>query len=129
MPAWRKRHETIREAGWKIAQYDNTPEAELKPEDLWQKASLLLDVARERDAIETLQILVARDEKSAQAQYLLGRLLLEAADERGLQHLSLAARHDPELLDAVGELGYGYLIERGRRGEAQRFWDRICGGV
>lgn len=129
VPAWRKRHETIREAGWKIAQYDNTPEAELKPEDLWQKASLLLDVARERDAIETLQVLVTRDEKSAQAQYLLGRLLLEAADERGLQHLSLAARHDPELLDAVGELGYGYLIERGRRGEAQRFWDRICGGV
>jgi hypothetical protein len=125
VPAWRKRHETIREAHWKIAQYENAAEADLKTEDLWQKASLLLDVAREHEAIETLQTLVARDEKAAQAQFLLGRLLLEHGDERGLQHLTLAARSDPELLDAVGELGYGYLIERGRRGEAQRFWDRV----
>jgi hypothetical protein len=124
-PAWHKRHEAIREARWKIAQYENTPVADLKPEDLWQKATLLLDVAREHDAIETLRILITRDEKAAQGQFLLGRLLLEAGDERGLQHLALAAQHDPELLDAVGEVGYGYLLQRGRRGEAQRFWDRV----
>jgi Zn-dependent protease with chaperone function len=125
VPAWRKRHDAIREARWKIAQYEAVSEAEMKPEDLWEKATLLLDIAREREAIDALTVLVTRESKMAQAQFLLGRLLLERADERGLQHLTLAAHHDPELLDAVGELGYGYLIQRGRRAEAQRFWDRV----
>ncbi|HEY5809423.1 MAG TPA: M48 family metalloprotease [Povalibacter sp.] len=125
VPAWRKRHDAIREARWKISQYENTPASELKPEDLWEKASLLLDMAREHDAMETLQVLVMRDEKSARAQFLLGRLLLESGDEHGLKHLTLAAHHDTDLLEAAGELGYDYLMQRGRRGEAQRFLDRV----
>lgn len=125
LPAWRKRHDAIREARWKISQYENTPAAELKPEDLWQKAALLLDMAREHEAVETLQVLVMRDEKSAKAQLLLGRLLLESGDERGLKHLTLAAHHDVGLLAEAGEVGYDYLMQRGRRGEAQRFWDRV----
>ncbi|HKE95588.1 MAG TPA: M48 family metallopeptidase, partial [Povalibacter sp.] len=72
VPAWRKRHNVIREAHWKIAQYDNTPTQDLKPEQLWEKSQLLLDVAREHEAIETLQALVALNAKAAQAQFLLG---------------------------------------------------------
>jgi hypothetical protein len=125
VPAWRKRHDAIREARWKITQYENLGEADLKPEDLWEKANLLLDIAREREAVVTLQQLVARQPVMAKAQFLLGRLLLERADEHGLQHLALAAQHDTELLEAVGELGYGYLVQRGRRAEAQRFWTRV----
>ena len=125
VPAWRKRHDAIREARWKISQYENVSETEIKPEDLWEKASLLLDIARGGEAVEALQVLVVREPSMAKAQFLLGRLLLEAADERGLQHLALAVQHDAELLEAVGELGYGYLIQRGRRAEAQRFWDRV----
>ncbi len=125
VPAWRKRHDAIREARWKIAQYESVAEAEMKPEDLWKKATLLLDIALEREAIDALTVLVSREPKMAQAQFLLGRMLLERADERGLKHLALAAHHDTELLDAVGELGYGYLVQRGRRAEAQRFWDRV----
>jgi hypothetical protein len=125
VPAWRKRHDAIREARWKISQYEAVGDADLKPEDLWEKASLLLDIAREREALDTLQALIAREPGMAKAQFLLGRLLLEAADERGLKHLALATQHDAELLDAAGELGYGYLVQRGRRAEAQRFWERI----
>ncbi|MFL6619552.1 MAG: M48 family metalloprotease [Povalibacter sp.] len=125
VPAWRKRHDAIREARWKISQYEVVAEADLKPEALWEKASLLLDIAREREALDSLRVLVAREPTMAKAQFLLGRLLLESADERGLHHLASAVQHDPELIDAVGELGYGYLVQRGRRAEAQRFWDRI----
>ncbi len=125
VPAWRKRYDAIREARWKIAQYEITPQSELKPDDLWEKATLLLEVAREQDAVQTLEALVARDGAVAKAQFLLGRLRLDAGDESGLKNLTLAAQHDPELLASVGEVGYGYLMQRGRRGEAQRFWDRI----
>jgi Zn-dependent protease with chaperone function len=123
--AWRKRHDGIKEARWKIAQYANSPIEELKPEDLWEKSLLLLDVGQEDEALEELQGLVARDPSVAKAQFLLGRLLLGGGDESGLTNLTQAAKHDPELLEQAGQLGFGYLMDRGRRGEAHRFWERI----
>lgn len=125
LPAWRKRHEAIREARWKIAQYENTPATDLKPEDLWEKSTLLLNVGQELDAMETLQLLVGRGDKFGKAHLLLGRMLLERGNEHGLQNLTHAALQDPALVEEAGQLGYGYLVERGRKREAQRFWERI----
>src|SRR5690606_31030354 len=90
--AWRKRHEAIREARWKIAQYENLPAEELKPEDLWEKTMLLLDIGQEGAALEELRALVILDPNAAKAHFLLGRMLLEAGDENGLQNLALAAQ-------------------------------------
>lgn len=123
--AWRKRHDAIKEARWKISQYENTAAEQLQPSDLWEKTLLLLDIGRQDDAVEELRGLVARDPSVARAQFLLGRLLLEEGDEKGLSNLTQAAKQDVELIEPAGHLGYGYLIERGRRGEAQRFWERI----
>lgn len=122
--AWRKRHEAIREARWKIAQYENLPAEELKPDDLWEKTMLLLDIGQEGAALEELRALVILDPNAAKAHFLLGRMLLEAGDENGLQNLALAAQRDEELLTPAGQLGYSYLMDRGRKGEAQRFWER-----
>lgn len=122
--AWRTRHDAMKEARWKIAQYENTPAAELKSEDLWEKALLLLDVGQGQDAVEELRALVTLDPASAKAHFLLGRLLLDAGDESGLHNLTLAAQRDEEFLNSAGQLGYGYLMDRGRKGEAHRFWER-----
>ena len=80
---------------------------------------------QELDAIETLQLLVGRGEKYGKAHLLLGRLLLDQGNEHGLQNLTHAAIQDPALVEEAGQLGYGYLVERGRKREAQRFWERI----
>ncbi len=125
LDAWRKRHETIREKRWKIAQYESASSADLKPEDLWEKSALLLDVGQELDAIQTLQLLVERSDKFGKAHLLLGRLLLDGGNEQGLGNLAQAALQDPELAEEAGQLGYGYLMDRGRKGEAQRFWERL----
>jgi len=122
--AWRKRHDAIKEARWKIAQYENLPAEALKPDDLWEKTMLLLDIGQEGAALEELRALVLLDPNAAKAHFLLGRMLLEAGDENGLQNLTLAAQRDEELLTPAGQLGYGYLMDRGRKGEAQRFWER-----
>ncbi len=122
--AWRKRHDAIKEARWKIAQYEQLPAEALKPADLWEKTMLLLDIGQESAALQELRALVILDPSAAKAQFLLGRMLLEAGDESGLQNLTLAAQGDGELLAPAGQLGYGYLMDRGRKGEAQRFWER-----
>lgn len=124
--AWRQRHKAIKELRWKIAEYEKTPAAELNAEDLWQKSLLLLDLGQEESAIEELQYLVTRDASLARAHLLLGKLLLQRGDETGLENLTLAAKHDAQMVEDAGGVGYNYLIDRGRKGEAQRFWNRVC---
>jgi hypothetical protein len=125
VPAWRKRHEAIREMRWKVSQYESAPAGELKPEDHLAKALLLLDLGDDAAAVEELQTLVTLEPSLAKGHFLLGRLLLGSGDEHGLAHLGLAVQHDEELLESAGGIGYTYLMDRGRKGEAQRFWERV----
>lgn len=123
---WRRRHKQIMELRWKLAEYDKTAPADASPEDLWQKALLIVELGDYARAIEELQYLVGRDPAMAKAQLLLGKLLLQLGNERGLENLELAAQYDAQMVDEAGGTGYTYLVERGRKSEAQRFWDRVC---
>lgn len=123
---WRQRHKAIAELRWKIAEYDKTAPADMSPEDLWQKALLVLEVGDHARAIEELHYLINRDPKMAKAQLLLGKILLQFGDEQGLKYLQLAAEHDAQMVEDAGGAGYAYLMDRGRKGEARRFWDRVC---
>lgn len=122
---WRKRHDEIREARWKISEYEQYDANDLGPEDLWAKAQLFFTVNRYVDGVETLQALVARSGSHPQAHLQLGQLLLENQDERGLEHLAAAAQQDPALTRTAGVVGYSYLVNRGRKREAMRFWERV----
>jgi Zn-dependent protease with chaperone function len=125
LPVWRERHKAIGELRWKIAEYEKLPREELKGEDLWQKSLLIVDLGDFQAAIEELQLLVAREPNMAKAHLLLGKLLLQHGNELGLQNLALAAQYDAAMVEDAGGVGYSYLVDRGRKGEAQRFWDRV----
>ena len=122
---WRKRHDELKEARWKIAEYEQYEDSALGPEDLWAKAHLLFDVNREAEGIDVLRALAAREGAYPKAHLLLGQILLERRDEQGLQHLMTAAAQDEALAAEAGSIGYSYLVQRGRKGEATRFWERI----
>lgn len=122
---WRKRHNQIKEAHWKLAEYEQHESTTLSPEDLWAKTGLLLNVHREEDAIDSLQQLVARQGEYPDAHMLLAQLLLKYGDEQGLQHLLKATQQRTDLGDTAASIGYEYLVNRGRKGEAVRFAQRI----
>ncbi len=122
---WRKRHDQIREARWKLAEYEQHDSTALPPEDLWAKANLLLTVHREEEAIETLQQLAARKGAFPDAHLLLAQMLLKYGEEQGLQHLLAAAQQRAELADTVASIGYNYLVNRMRKSEAVRFAQRV----
>ncbi len=126
---WRKRHDQIREARWKISEYEQHESSTLSSEDLWAKAGLLLSVSREEEAVDSLRQLVARKGTFPDAHMLLAQLLLKYGEEQGLQHLVSAAQQRAELVDDAASIGYGYLMGRGRKGEAMRFAQRIQGLV
>jgi hypothetical protein len=125
LSSWRKRHHQIREARWKLAEYEQQGSAALSPEDLWSKAGLLMSVQREEDAIDCLQQLVARQGKFPDAHMQLARLLLKFGDEQGLEHLVAAVQDRAELEETAAAIGYEYLMNRSRKGEAMRFVQRV----
>jgi hypothetical protein len=122
---WRKRHNQIREARWKLAEYEQHSSAALTPEDLWSKAGLLLSVRREEDAIDCLQQLVARKGSFPDAHMLLAQLLLKLGEEQGLENLVAAVQQRADLEETAASIGYEYLLNRGRKAEAVRFAQRI----
>src|SRR5918994_3603504 len=125
LATWRRRHDQIREARWKLAEYEQHDSSSLAPEDLWAKAGLLLSVQREEDAIDSLRQLIAREGAHPDAHMLLARLLLKYGEEQGLKHLLLASQQQAELTDEAATIGYEYLVNRGRKGEATRFAQRV----
>jgi hypothetical protein len=122
---WRKRHDQIREARWKIAEYERQDSSALAPEDLWAMAHVFLTVHREEEAIDCLQQLVARKGTFPDAHMLLAQMLLKYGEEQGLQHLVTAAEQRAELADTAASVGYTYLVNRGRKSEAVRFAQKI----
>jgi tetratricopeptide (TPR) repeat protein len=122
---WRKRHNQIKEAHWKLSEYSQYEDSALPADDLWAKAGLLLNVHREEEAIDSLRQLVSRQGKYPDAHLLLARLLLKYGEEEGLQHLLQATQQRSHLADSAAEIGYDYLVSRGRKTEAMRFAQRV----
>jgi hypothetical protein len=122
---WRNRHNQIKEARWKLAEYEQHDNSALSPQDLWAKISLLRNVHREEEAIGSLRQLVARPGAFPDAHMLLAQLLLKYGEEQGLQHLVKAAQQRAELADTAASIGYDYLMSRSRKSEAIRFAQRI----
>lgn len=121
-PKWRKRYLEISEAKAKLTLLDDAETEELKEQEIWEKALLQLEVDQDAEAMQTLAVLLARGGEFPKAHLLMGRMLLDRGEDRGLQHLLLAVEQDLELTDEAGRAGYLYLIRRGREPEAKRFW-------
>lgn len=121
-PKWRKRHAEIMEAKAKLSLLEDARSETLNDQEVWQKALLLLEIDREAEALEALEVLLSRDGEHPRAHLLVGRMLLDRGDDHGLKHLLLAGEQDLELAEEAGRAGYVYLMRRGRQPEAKRFW-------
>jgi hypothetical protein len=119
---WKRQHTAINEANARLTVLGQYSPDALTAEMLWEKAVLLLDVNRSSDALDALALLVRREGKFPKAHLLLGYLLLEGNEDRGLQHLINAIQLDRSFADEAGRAGYAYLVRRGSEGEANRFW-------
>jgi len=123
-PKWRKRYLEISEAKAKLTLLSDAPSAGLNDEELWQKVLLLLEIDHDVDAKVALEELLSRSGEYPKGHLLMGRMLLDRNDDRGLKHLLLAVEQDLELTDEAGRCGYVYLMRRGRDKEAKRFWTK-----
>jgi tetratricopeptide (TPR) repeat protein len=123
-PKWRKRHTEITEAKAKLTLLEDAENAQLNDQEVWEKVLLLLEIDHDIEAMDTLEQILSREGEHPKAHLLMGRMLLDRNDDRGLKHLLLAIEQNLELADEAGRAGYVYLMRRGREKEAKRFWSK-----
>lgn len=123
-PAWQQRHEEQQEAQKQLRELDEKAARgeELSEDEALQRAAWHEEFGESEDeSLQELEAFVARYPANAAGLFLLGRLLLNRGQERGIELLNQSMAADAEATLPCCELIYGYLCERGRRDEAQAY--------
>ncbi|MCP5200144.1 MAG: M48 family metalloprotease [Gammaproteobacteria bacterium] len=121
--AWRQRYAQASEARATLAAIDARAVDTLADGELWQRAALNEHFAAGRDALPLYRDYQARCPGDRDADFAIGRLLLERDDEAGLAALERAT-DKLELVQPACELAWNYLVERGRKSAARAWRDR-----
>lgn len=98
----------------------------LTPEELFEKAGLVAEKSgRNAEALPIILELLEIQPEHAEANYVLGGILLEQNDESGLEYLNKAMRLDTRFKMAASETAFNYLRLKGRHDEAKHYIETI----
>ena len=117
---WKTRHQHLQNSQSRLLELENKAQNEpLSVEELFEKAGLIAESRGNLQALPVLRQIVAQVPEHAEANYLIGGILLETDDETGLAHLEKAAGLDEKLKLAANEVAFQYLRRKGRHDEAK----------
>ncbi len=116
--AWQARHRAVQQGRARLAELAGRDSAALSDGECWERAVLTERFVSSDDPLPLYRHYQERCPEDADADYVIGRLLLERGDESGVAHLERAAQHPQLKADACGEL-YGYFQRTGRPGDAE----------
>jgi Zn-dependent protease with chaperone function len=124
-PHWEAEHEERLEGERTLEELDRRAEHEsLSADEVAQRAVLTAQLREPEVAVPLLEELVTRDPDDAGSHFLLGVLLLNLEEDRGLEHLERAMDLDPETVLGACECAYGFLRAHERDEEAEPYLRR-----
>lgn len=115
--AWRAHHAHTREAREQLAALAARPLAELESMELWQLATLTAEHGDAAEALALYEAYAAREPDDRDADFVVGRLLLERDDAGGLAHLERACASFKLVLPAC-EIAYDWHLRAGNAEQA-----------
>lgn len=108
-PKWLERFEHMQQGRAKLAELSLVSDAEITADQLWQKAALTEEFAPEEDCLPLFQAYKAKAPDDANADFVIGRLLLNRKDPAGVDYMKQAMAKQQSLkLDACDWLSYFY---------------------
>lgn len=102
---WQERHARAGALQHRLERLDQsvpTPGADV--DALWDRARVVLELKREREAEPLLRQILALDPKHAAANFQLGRVLLDDSDPAGVAHLEAVMNEDDEAVPATSQI-------------------------
>lgn len=93
----------------------------LTQEELWLRAKWTAELKSREEAVPVLEQVLSIDPSHAAANFLLGSILTEKAELKGIQNLEAAANKDPLCAGAAYRLIADSLRKQGREEEANSY--------
>lgn len=120
---WGARHQYVKESREKIARLEERARSSsLTDAQSFELGKLLAEFGREDEAIPHLAAVPRANQSYAEANFILGHLLLGRGDEEGgVRHYEEAMARDPEATFGSCVNLYIYFNERGRTDEAEKY--------
>jgi Zn-dependent protease with chaperone function len=119
---WRQRFEYVQDALRSLKQLAARPDAELSQEERWNLAAWTEEFSPEEDALPLYRKYAQHAPEDRDADFAIGRILLERNNPAGLAHLERAMEQLHLALPAC-ELAYDYWLRAGERNRAD-LWRR-----
>ncbi len=129
-PAWRQRHEEMRQEREQLAALEEKRAAEgLSPDEDLQRAILVESLHGEEEALPLYKGVLERDMEHASASFAYGRLLLGRDDPAGVAWIEQAMARDPEAALPGAHLIASFWQSRGREDRAAPYLETLDGEI
>jgi Zn-dependent protease with chaperone function len=129
--AWYRRHQEAKQVAEKLARLtretespSTAPVAE-RIGRLWERAQLIHDLEGDAGARAVVEQILSLDAGHPGANFVLGRLLLEADDAAGVAHVECAMEGAPALVQPGLNLLYGFYTRAGQKDKLQPLLQRF----
>ena len=122
---WRQIHERATAGKERLAQLESDyQEADLEDSELWELAALTDRFGDSDQALELFRQYRGQHPEDPDAQFVIGRLLLERGDESGLEMIEAAIEANPARTSDGCAVAVEFFYENDRRDEAKPWIER-----
>lgn len=120
---WKTNYEYLQKSGERLEELSG--KEDLTSAELFEKANLIGERQGNEAALPLILRLLEIEPEHADANYILGGILLEKNDESGFPYLNKAMHLDKRLKVAASEIAFNYLRLKGRHEEAKPYVEII----
>ena len=120
---WKNNYKYLQKAQQRIEELSE--KETLSVDELFEKANLIGEKEGNAAALPIIRQILEIQPEHAEANYLLGAILLDQGDESGFNFLNKAMRLDQRLRLAASQIAFGYLRLKGRHEEAEPYIEHI----
>ena len=112
---WRDRHARAGALQHRLERLDQSvPAPDTDVDALWDKARVVLELKREKDAEPLLRQILSLNPKHCAANFQLGRVLLDESDAAGVTHLEAVMEEDDESVPAASRILHAHYWRTGQ---------------
>ena len=122
---WQERHAHTQKLAAELEALENSGTAISTVEQLWEKASKVIQLHNDKTALPIIEQLLAIEPTHPAANFVLGRHRLETGDASGAALIEAAMDADPELTKNGCDLLYTYYRRNGLNGKITALEDRM----
>ena len=123
---WLDRHARAAALQHRLERLDQSvPAPEADVDALWDKAHVVLELKREKEAEPLLRQILALNPRHCAANFHLGRVLLDESNPAGESHLEAVMEEDDESLPAASQILHAHYWRTGQTGRLRELDARL----